>query len=26
LMPVIGFWLYRREENIARRKGSLSEY
>ncbi len=26
LMPVIGYWLYRREENIARTKGSLSEY
>jgi len=26
LMPVAGFWLYRREENIARQKGRLSEY
>jgi ABC-2 type transport system permease protein len=26
LMPVVGFWLYRREENRARRNGSLSEY
>ena len=26
LMPVLGYWLYRREENRARRKGSLSEY
>jgi len=26
LMPLLGFWLYQREENIARRRGSLSEY
>lgn len=26
LMPVIGYWLYRREEDIARMKGNLSEY
>lgn len=26
LMPVIGFWLYQREENRARAHGSLSEY
>jgi ABC-2 type transport system permease protein len=26
LMPVLGLWLYRREENRARRTGSLSEY
>lgn len=26
LMPVLGYWLYQREENIARRKGSLSEF
>jgi ABC-2 type transport system permease protein len=26
LMPLLGLWLYRREENIARRRGSLSEY
>lgn len=26
LMPALGFWLYRREENRARRTGSLSEY
>lgn len=26
LMPFIGYWLYQREENIARAKGSLSEY
>ena len=26
LMPVLGFWLYQREENRARRTGSLSEY
>jgi ABC-2 type transport system permease protein len=26
VMPVLGFWLYRREENTARRNGSLSEY
>ncbi len=26
LMPVVGYWLYRREEDIARAKGSLSEY
>jgi ABC-2 type transport system permease protein len=26
LMPVIGYWLYRLEENRARRNGSLSEY
>lgn len=25
-MPFIGFWLYRREEDRARRNGSLSEY
>jgi len=26
LMPVLGLWLYRREEDRARRTGSLSEY
>jgi ABC-type polysaccharide/polyol phosphate export permease len=26
LMPLLGFWLYRQEENRARRRGSLSEY
>lgn len=26
LMPCLGFWLYRREEDRARRSGSLSEY
>jgi ABC-2 type transport system permease protein len=26
LMPLVGYWLYRREENKARVKGSLSEY
>jgi len=26
VMPFVGYWLYRREENIARAKGSLSEY
>ncbi len=26
LMPVLGYWLYRREEHISRRKGTLSEY
>jgi ABC-2 type transport system permease protein len=26
LMPIIGYWLYRREEDRARRNGSLSEY
>jgi len=26
LMPFLGFWLYRREEDRARRSGSLSEY
>jgi hypothetical protein len=26
LMPIIGYWLYRREEDHARRTGSLSEY
>ena len=26
VMPVLGFWLYQREENVARTKGSLSEY
>jgi ABC-2 type transport system permease protein len=26
LMPGLGFWLYRREEDHARRSGSLSEY
>ncbi len=26
LMPFAGYWLYRREEDIARAKGSLSEY
>ncbi|MGQ0600673.1 MAG: ABC transporter permease [Anaerolineales bacterium] len=26
LMPILGYWLYQREENVARRKGSLSEY
>jgi len=25
-MPLLGYWLYRREEDVARRKGSLSEY
>ena len=25
-MPLLGFWLYRHEENRARRRGSLSEY
>lgn len=25
-MPLLGYWLYRREEDIARRAGSLSEY
>lgn len=25
-MPIFGLWLYRREENRARRKGTLSEY
>jgi hypothetical protein len=24
-MPLVGYWLYRREENKARVKGSLSE-
>jgi ABC-2 type transport system permease protein len=26
LMPMLGYWLYQREENRARRNGSLSEY
>jgi len=26
LMPLIGYWMYRRQENIARMDGSLSEY
>jgi len=26
LMPLLGYWLYQREENIARAKGALSEY
>ena len=26
LMPLLGYWLYRREEDRARREGSLSEY
>jgi ABC-2 type transport system permease protein len=26
LMPVVGYWLYQREEDHARSKGSLSEY
>jgi len=26
VMPVLGFWLYQREEDHARKKGSLSEY
>ena len=26
LMPVLGYWLFRREEDHARRQGSLSEY
>jgi hypothetical protein len=26
LMPPLGYWLYRIEENRARRTGSLSEY
>lgn len=26
LMPLLGYWLYRREENIARANGTLSEY
>ena len=26
LMPPLGYWLYRREEDRARRRGSLSEY
>jgi ABC-2 type transport system permease protein len=26
LMPMLGFWLYRQEENRARARGSLSEY
>jgi ABC-2 type transport system permease protein len=26
LMPLVGYWLYRREENRARGNGSLSEY
>ena len=25
-MPLLGFWLYRQAENMARRRGSLSEY
>ncbi len=26
LMPILGYWLYRREENHARRSGSLAEF
>ena len=26
VMPILGYWLYRREEDVARRKGTLSEY
>ncbi|HRF50922.1 MAG TPA: ABC transporter permease [Anaerolineales bacterium] len=26
VMPVLGYWLYRHEEDVARRAGSLSEY
>ncbi len=26
VMPVLGYWLYRREEDVARRAGTLSEY
>ncbi len=26
VMPVVGYWLYRREEDVARRAGTLSEY
>jgi len=26
LMPIVGYWLYRREEDRARRTGTLSEY
>ena len=26
LMPLLGYWLYKREEDRARRKGSISEY
>lgn len=26
LMPMLGYWLYQREENTARMKGTLSEY
>jgi len=26
LMPLVGYWLYRRAEDMARRQGSLSEY
>jgi ABC-2 type transport system permease protein len=26
LMPIFGYWLYQREENTARMKGTLSEY
>lgn len=26
LMPLLGYWLYKREEDVARRSGSLSEY
>jgi ABC-2 type transport system permease protein len=26
MMPVVGYWLYRREEDRARREGSLGEY
>jgi hypothetical protein len=26
LMPLLGYWLYRREEDRARTRGSLSEY
>ena len=25
-MPLLGYWLYRREEDVARRRGSLAEY
>jgi ABC-2 type transport system permease protein len=26
LMPLVGYWMYRRQENVARADGSLSEY
>ena len=25
-MPIVGYWLYQREEDRARRQGSLGEY